>query len=172
MAKFTKKLHTISGNDNVFKKYNNIFFLNSCLYVTDGTTLLKQSISLYNFTDNEIVLLNNTVISRSLFNKIYNFNSVELDDKGSYFICKDKNNEICFKFDINKNIFNIDFDKVILKHIESVDGKNSFKVDTNKLNNICKCMFGTPKITINKNSLILTTEYDEIGIISTINNQD
>tara|TARA_R110002049_G_scaffold224712_4_gene396512 strand:+ start:10640 stop:11179 length:540 start_codon:yes stop_codon:yes gene_type:complete len=86
---FKSKISLACGSDNFRPAMEHLCFEDGLIVATDAHILIKQSIKLHGFTDEEIEILNGKFLHRDAFDEIYKYRNVTVTKKG--FLCKNKN---------------------------------------------------------------------------------
>lgn len=143
MGLFSKKTELIVGKDELRPNMTRVYFKNDFLYVTDSHVALKQNLSLFGFSVNEIKNLNNRSIDLDDWLVIRKFKVHSPTDEG--IVCKTKNTELFFKYKDREfrdqkmadNIENL-FEKTL--KFEKTETR-TFSLNTKLLNNLSQAMF-------------------------------
>lgn len=86
---FNSKPHLICSTDQLRIAMNHIYFKDGFLMATDGFAAIKQHLSLHDFDDDEIALMNDKFLHRSIFPDLYKAEILRVRDSlGIYAIAK------------------------------------------------------------------------------------
>lgn len=168
---FKRKLSIACSNDDLRTSLQCVYFDEGYALATDAHIIVKQSLTEHDFTKEEIEILNGKFLHKDAFNKIYQYDQVEVTKEG--FECISKNNNI------KALIYFTDIESKFPKWKPLFDKGGAIKVDEIGLNgNLLKRVndislsriktykfqfFGKNKgIKITPNDL---TEYDECIIL-------
>lgn len=115
MAKFRRnfksKLNLFCGSDPLRPALNHIEFVNGFAYASDAHVIIKQHLSLNDFSEEEIGFLNDNYIHKDTFAEIYKYDIVNVTPKG--FICRKGN--VTAKYDFKQFDFKMpNFEAVII----------------------------------------------------------
>lgn len=79
---FNSKPHLICCTDNIRTHMNHIWFNNGYLHATDGHAAIKQHLSLHEFSEDEIKMMQDKWMHRSIFPDIYKAEYLKVHEKG------------------------------------------------------------------------------------------
>lgn len=159
---FKSKLHLACANDDLRPSLNYIYFDKEYLYCTNAYIVIKQKISLHDFSQEEIDLLDGKLIHKNVFKDILRYKFVIATNDG-FLVNIDSENKILFKFsefnDENKFIDNI---KNVFN--EKQDGElNEIGFNSTYLNTISNAFVGNYK------SVVLKFSQENKGILVRLN---
>lgn len=97
---FRTPLHSICSNDGLRQAIQHVYFENGFAYSTDAYKIMKSSLSLHNFTDEEVKLMNGKFLHKNAFAELFKYNMVTATETGFR----------CIKNDVKCDIYYSDFD--------------------------------------------------------------
>jgi hypothetical protein len=97
MARFNKRTELIIGNDTFRPQLNRVYFKDGFLYVTNSHCILRQKLTLFGFTEEEVKLLNGNSISREHWIGISKFTEHEPSKYG--LTCSKNGFKVFYKYD-------------------------------------------------------------------------
>lgn len=169
MANFKKNLHIICRKNSIIESNEYIHFKDGYLYATNGQALIKQSLKLHEFNENEIELLNGGAVHHNIFKIMKNFYSLDINQDGTKFICYLKHNINKVEFEINRKIKFPNFEKIISGSETRKQTKSTFFTDTKIFNDLNSLLFDVKYIEHSDESMLLHSDLDELGIIYSLN---
>tara|TARA_R110000851_G_scaffold231366_1_gene384189 strand:- start:297 stop:854 length:558 start_codon:yes stop_codon:yes gene_type:complete len=182
MASFSKKTELIIGKDSYRRNFSRVYFNNGFLYVSNCHCLLKQKLSLFGFSEDQVDKLNGNSINIHDWSMIRKFKDHCPVDGG--IDCVTKTSKVFYKFK------NEEFeDQKTVESMEKViqtnqklenDVDSTFDLNVSLLNDLNEAMFLSAdhlvfKTTGAKNAIIVFSEgsefsiEDQIGLIMPVN---